>query len=255
MGSGNTGMGLALAAVVKGYKCIFTTTDKTKQGEDGYPESRDGAEVIVCPTNVEPEDPRSYYSVARRLAKEIPNSFSLQSIRQQLTGWRITKPPARKYGIKRMVRSPTWFGTPARVVLLPVQRSTWRKKIRNIQIWAIDVYGSCSPSSSAPVIDMNQVHPCISEGFGEDFVPENYECDRLLWAGDTKTAPWWPKLAKKKGSSADTVPAAVSRVYCELKDKLKKDDPRCLHIPRSWQPLCEVRSTTTSGWLKRGFLM
>ena len=72
--SGNTGMGLALAAVVRGYKCIFTTTDKQSKEKMDILKAV-GAEVIVCPTNVEPDDPRSYYSVARRLAKEIPNSF------------------------------------------------------------------------------------------------------------------------------------------------------------------------------------
>src|SRR4028118_1134488 len=72
--SGNTGMGLALAAVVKGYKCIFVTTDKQSKEKADILKAL-GAEVIVCPTNVEPEDPRSYYSVAKRLAKEIPNSY------------------------------------------------------------------------------------------------------------------------------------------------------------------------------------
>ena len=72
--SGNTGMGLAMAGVVKGYKCIFTTTDKQSPSKVDILRAL-GAEVIVCPTNVEPEDPRSYYSVAARLAKEIPNAF------------------------------------------------------------------------------------------------------------------------------------------------------------------------------------
>src|SRR6476469_10629210 len=72
--SGNTGMGLAMAAVVKGYKCIFTTTDKQSQEKVDALKAF-GAAVIVCPTNVEPEDPRSYYSIAARLARDIPNSF------------------------------------------------------------------------------------------------------------------------------------------------------------------------------------
>jgi len=72
--SGNTGMGLAIAAVVKGYKCVFTTTDKqSKEKIDAL--RAFGAEVIVCPTNVEPDDPRSYYSVSSRLEREIPNSW------------------------------------------------------------------------------------------------------------------------------------------------------------------------------------
>jgi cystathionine beta-synthase len=72
--SGNTGMGLALTGIIKGYRCIFTTTDKQSKEKVDILRAL-GAEVIVCPTNVEPEDPRSYYSVARRLAKEIPNSL------------------------------------------------------------------------------------------------------------------------------------------------------------------------------------
>src|SRR6202789_1019680 len=72
--SGNTGMGLALVAIVKGYKCIFTTTDKQSKEKTDILKAV-GAEVIVCPTNVTPEDPRSYYSVARRLSQEIPNSI------------------------------------------------------------------------------------------------------------------------------------------------------------------------------------
>ena len=72
--SGNTGMGLAIAAIVKGYKCVFTTTDKqSKEKADAL--KAFGADVIICPTNVEPEDPRSYYSVSSRLVKEIPNSW------------------------------------------------------------------------------------------------------------------------------------------------------------------------------------
>src|SRR5205085_9907232 len=74
--SGNTGMGLALAACVKGYKCIFTTTDKQSKEKLDILRAM-GAEVIVCPTDVEPEDPRSYYSVAAKLSKDILNSFYL----------------------------------------------------------------------------------------------------------------------------------------------------------------------------------
>src|SRR4026209_1532959 len=71
---GNTGMGLAIAAVVRGYRCVFTTTDKqSKEKIDAL--KAFGAEVIVCPTNVDPEDPRSYYSVSSRLATEIPGSW------------------------------------------------------------------------------------------------------------------------------------------------------------------------------------
>jgi cystathionine beta-synthase len=72
--SGNTGMGLALVAVVRGYKVVFTITDKQSREKIDLLKAF-GAEVIVCPTAVEPDDPRSYYSVAKKLAREIPNSF------------------------------------------------------------------------------------------------------------------------------------------------------------------------------------
>jgi cystathionine beta-synthase len=104
--SGNTGMGLALAAVVKGYKCIFTTTDKQSKEKIDLLKAL-GAEVIVCPTNVEPEDPRSYYSIARRLAKEIPNSFhsnQYDNLANRLAHYETTGPEIWE----QTERSPTW---------------------------------------------------------------------------------------------------------------------------------------------------
>jgi cystathionine beta-synthase len=106
--SGNTGMGLALAAVVKGYKCIFTTTDKQSKEKIDILKAV-GAEVIVCPTNVEPEDPRSYYSVARRLAKEIPDSYycnQYDNLAKPAGPLRTNR--SRRYGNRPMERSRTW---------------------------------------------------------------------------------------------------------------------------------------------------
>ena len=71
--SGNTGMGLAIASNVKGYKCVFVIADKQSKEKIDILKAL-GAEVVVCPTHVEPDDPRSYYSVSRRLAEETPNS-------------------------------------------------------------------------------------------------------------------------------------------------------------------------------------
>ena len=117
--SGNTGMGLALAAVVKGYKCIFTTTDKQSKEKADILKAV-GAEVIVCPTNVEPEDPRSYYSVARRLAKKFPiHTCAINMITWQ-TGWHIMKQPVRKSGNKQMEKSHILFVRPVPVAPLPV---------------------------------------------------------------------------------------------------------------------------------------
>ena len=99
--SGNTGMGLAIAAVVKGYKCIFTTTDKqSKEKVDAL--KAFGAEVIVCPTNVDPEDPRSYYSVSSRLEQEVPNSLEGESVRQPVElGGALRADRARDLGADR----------------------------------------------------------------------------------------------------------------------------------------------------------
>ena len=98
--SGNTGMGLALAAIQKGYRCIFTTTDKQSKEKVDILKAF-GAEVIVCPTNVEPEDPKSYYSVSKRLATEVPNSWYVNQYDNRPTALRITSKQARNMGTDR----------------------------------------------------------------------------------------------------------------------------------------------------------
>src|SRR5450432_592129 len=173
--SGNTGMGLAMAAVVKGYKCIFTTTDKqSKEKVDAL--KAFGAEVIVCPTNVEPTDPRSYYSIARRLAKEIPNSFHANQYDN----------PANRLAHYETTGPEIWEQTDGKVTHLVVATGTGgtvtgtamylKEKNPTVQVWAIDVFGSLlTKYFRTGEVDMNEVHPYISEGIGEDFVPQNYE--------------------------------------------------------------------------------
>src|ERR1044072_5373375 len=153
--SGNTGMGLALAAVVKGYKCIFTTTDKQSKEKMDILKAI-GAEVIVCPTNVEPGDPRSYYSVARRLHKEIPNSFfcnQYDNLANRLAHYETTGPEI-------------WEQTEGKITHLVVATGTGgtvtgtgqylKEKNKNIKVWAIDVYGSLlTKYFSTGEIDMN----------------------------------------------------------------------------------------------------
>src|SRR3954465_6124599 len=172
---GNTGMGLAMAGVVKGYKCIFATTDKQSQSKVDILRAL-GAEVIVCPTNVEPDDPRSYYQTAARLAREIPNSFLMNqydNLANRLAHYETTGPEI-------------WNQTDGKITHLVVTAGTGgtvtgtaqflKEKNPKIQIWAIDVYGSLlTKYFRTGEIDMNEVHPYISEGFGEDFVPQNYD--------------------------------------------------------------------------------
>ena len=200
--SGNTGMGLALAACVKGYKCIFTTTDKQSKEKADILKAV-GAEVIVCPTNVEPDDPRSYYSVARRLAKEIPNSFhcnQYDNLANRLAHYETTGPEIWKQTDGKITHLVCTAGTGGTVTGTAMYL---KEKNPNIKIWAIDVYGSLlTKFFRTGEIDMNEVHPYISEGFGEDFVPDNYDMsviDHFEQVTDRDGAIMARRLAKDEG--------------------------------------------------------
>jgi cystathionine beta-synthase len=167
--SGNTGMGLALAAIVKGYKCIFTTTDKQSKEKMDILKAV-GAEVIVCPTNVEPDDPRSYYSVARRLAREIPNAYlcnQYDNLANRQAHYETTGPEIWNQTDGKVTHVVVTAGTGGTVTGIGMYL---KEKNPNIKIWAIDVYGSLlTKYFRTGEVDMNEVHPYISEGFGEDF--------------------------------------------------------------------------------------
>jgi cystathionine beta-synthase len=225
--SGNTGMGLALVAIVKGYKCIFTTTDKQSKEKMDILKAV-GAEVIVCPTNVEPEDPRSYYSVARRLAKEIPNSFhanQYDNLANRLAHYETTGPEIWNQTdgkITHLVCTAGTGGTVTGTAML------LKEKNPNIQIWAIDVYGSLlTKYFRTGEVDMNEVHPYISEGFGEDFVPENYDMsviDHFEQITDKDGAIMARRLAKEEGIFCGYSAGSCLQGLMQLKNRLKKDD-------------------------------
>lgn len=225
--SGNTGMGLALAAVVKGYKCIFTTTDKQSKEKMDILKAV-GAEVIVCPTNVEPDDPRSYYSVARRLHKEIPNSFfcnQYDNLANRLAHYETTGPEI-------------WNQTDGKITHLVVPAGTGgtvtgtaqylKEKNKDIKIWAIDVYGSLlTKYFKTGEIDMNEVHPYVSEGFGEDFVPDNYDMsviDQFEQVTDKDGAVMARRLAKEEGIFCGYSAGSCLQGLFQLRSTLKKDD-------------------------------
>jgi len=200
--SGNTGMGLALAAIVKGYKCIFTTTDKQSKEKIDILKAV-GAEVIVCPTNVEPEDPNSYYSVARRLAKEIPNSFhanQYDNLANRLAHYETTGPEIWDQTDGKITHLVCTAGTGGTIT---GTAKFLKEKNPEIKIWAIDVYGSLlTKYFRTGKIDMNEVHPYISEGFGEDFVPENYDMtviDHFEQVTDKDGAVMARRIAKEEG--------------------------------------------------------
>ena len=175
--SGNTGMGLAMAAVVKGYKCIFTTTDKqSKEKVDAL--KAFGAEVIVCPTNVEPEDPRSYYSVSSRLEREVPNSWKAN----QYDNLSNSKAHYEQTGPE------IWEQTDGTITHLVVGVGTGgtvsgtgrylKEKNPKIKVWGIDTYGSVFKKyKETGIFDKHEIYPYITEGIGEDFLPKNVDFD------------------------------------------------------------------------------
>lgn len=225
--SGNTGMGLALAAIIKGYKCIFATTDKQSQSKVDILRAL-GAEVIVCPTNVEPEDPRSYYSVAARLAKEIPNSFfsnQYDNLSNRLAHYETTGPEIWKQTDGKVTHVVVTAGTGGTVTGIG---QFLKEKNPDIQIWAIDVYGSLlTKYFQTGEVDMNVVHPYVSEGFGEDFVPQNYDMsviDHFEQVTDKDGAIMSRRLAKDEGLFCGYSAGSCLQGLIQLKSKLKKGD-------------------------------
>ena len=225
--SGNTGMGLALAAVVKGYRCIFTTTDKQSKEKADILRAL-GAEVIICPTNVEPDDPRSYYSVAARLEKEIPNSFLMNqydNLANRLAHYESTGPEIWKQTDGKITHLIVTAGTGGTVT---GTAQYLKEKNPDIQVWAIDVYGSLlTKYFRTGEIDMNEVHPYISEGFGEDFVPKNYDMsviDHFEQVSDKDGAVMTRRLAKEEGLFCGYSAGSCLTGLMQLKNKLKKGD-------------------------------
>ena len=225
--SGNTGMGLALAACVKGYKCIFVTTDKQSKEKADILKAV-GAEVIVCPTNVLPEDPRSYYSVAKRLASEVPNSFhcnQYDNLANRQAHYESTGPEIWDQTDGKITHLVCTAGTGGTVTGTAM---FLKEKNPNIQIWAIDVFGSLlTKYFRTGEVDKNEVHPYISEGFGEDFVPGNYDMsviDHFEQVTDKDGAIMARRLAKEEGIFCGYSAGSCIQGLMQLKDRLKKDD-------------------------------
>lgn len=225
--SGNTGMGLALAAVVKGYKCIFVTTDKQSKEKADILKAV-GAEVIVCPTNVAPDDPKSYYSVAKRLAREVPNSYHFNqydNLANRLAHYETTGPEIWEQTEGKITHLVCTAGTGGTVT---GTAQFLKEKNKDIQIWAIDVYGSLlTKYFNTGEIDENEVYPYISEGFGEDFIPANYDMsviDKFEQVTDKDGAVMARKLAKEEGLFCGYSAGSCIQGLMQLKGSLKPDD-------------------------------
>ncbi len=225
--SGNTGMGLALAACVKGYKCIFVTTEKQSKEKVDILKAV-GAEVIVCPTNVLPEDPKSYYSVAKRLAKEVPNSIYMNqydNLANRQAHYESTGPEIWEQTEGKITHLVCTAGTGGTITGTAMYL---KEKNPNIKIWAVDVYGSLLTNYfKTGNVDMSFVHPYISEGFGEDFVPQNYDMsmiDDFVQVTDKDGAVMARRIAKEEGLFCGYSAGSCIQGLMQLKDSLTKDD-------------------------------
>ncbi len=225
--SGNTGMGLAVTAVVKGYRCIFTTTDKqSKEKVDAL--KAFGAEVIVCPTNVDPEDPRSYYSVSSRLEKEVPNAWKANqydNLSNSAAHYEQTGPEI-------------WDQTDGRVTHLVVGVGTGgtvsgvgrflKEKNPKIKVWGIDTYGSVFKKyKETGVFDKHEIYPYITEGIGEDFLPRNVDfdvVDHFEKVTDKDAAIMTRRIAREEGIWVGNSAGAAMAGLLQLREHFGDED-------------------------------
>lgn len=225
--SGNTGMGLAIAAIVKGYKCIFTTTDKqSKEKIDAL--RAFGAEVIICPTNVDPEDPRSYYSVSSRLEKEIPNSWKANqydNLSNSQAHYETTGPEIWEQTEGKITHLVVGVGTGGTI---SGTARFLKEKNRNIQVWGIDTYGSVFKKyKETGIFDKSEIYPYITEGIGEDFLPKNVDFDLIdLFekVTDKDAALMTREIVRCEGIWVGNSAGAAIAGLLQLKDRLKEDD-------------------------------
>ena len=225
--SGNTGMGLALAAIVKGYKLICVSTDK--QSKEKFDVLRAvGAQVVVCPTDVAPDDPRSYYSTSKRIAEETPNSWyvnqydnpSNTQAHYETTGPEIWEQTEGK--ITHFVVGVGTGGTISGVGKFLKERNP------NIKIWGIDTYGSVFKKyHETGVFDPNEIYPYSTEGIEEDILPANVDFSVIAVfekVTDKDAAVFTRKLAKSEGIFAGNSCGAAVKGLLQLKNKFKKTD-------------------------------
>ena len=225
--SGNTGMGLAIAAIMKGYKCIFTSTDK--QSKEKFDALRAlGAEVIVCPTDVDPEDPRSYYSVSSRLEKETPNSWKPNQYDN----------PSNAQAHYESTGPEIWDQTDGKITHLVVGVGTGgtisgtarflKEKNPNIQVLGIDTYGSIFKQyKETGSYSKDEIYTYVTEGIGEDFLPENVDFNLINHfekVTDKDAAIYTRKIAKEEGIFAGNSAGSAMAGVIQMKDRFKEGD-------------------------------
>ena len=225
--SGNTGMGLALAAIVKGYRLICVSNDK--QSKEKFDVLRAmGAEVVVCPTEVAPEDPRSYYSVSKRLSEETPDSWYVNQYDN----------PSNSVAHYEQTGPEIWEQTEGKITHFVVGVGTGgtisgvakflKEKNPKIKIWGIDTYGSVFKKyHETGIFDENEIYPYVTEGIGEDILPENVNfelIDQFEKVTDQDAALYTRKLAREEGIFAGNSCGAAVKGVLQLRDHFTPDD-------------------------------
>lgn len=225
--SGNTGMGLAIGAIIKGYKCIFTTTDKqSKEKVDAL--RAFGADVIVCPTNVDPEDPRSYYSVSSRLEKEVQNSWKpnqYDNLSNSQAHYEQTGPEIWEQTEGKITHLVVGVGTGGTIC------GTGRylkEKNPNIKILGVDTYGSVFKKyKETGIFDKNEIYPYITEGIGEDFLPKNVDfniIDHFEKVTDKDAAVMTRRITKEEGIFAGNSAGSAMAGLLQMSPMFGPDD-------------------------------
>jgi cystathionine beta-synthase len=225
--SGNTGMGLAIAAAVKGYRCIFTTSDKQSKEKIDLLKAL-GAEVIVCPTNVEPDDPRSYYSIAERLSKEIPNSCWMNqydNLSNRAAHYESTGPEIWEQTDGKITHLVVGVGTGGTI---SGTAQYLKEKNPNVKIWGIDTYGSVFKKyKETGIFDPNEIYPYITEGIGEDILPKNVDFDLIdafEKVTDKDAAIMARRLAREEGILLGYSCGSAMQGLLQLRAKFTADD-------------------------------
>jgi cystathionine beta-synthase len=225
--SGNTGMGLALACIIKGYKLICVLNDKQSKEKMDILRAV-GAEVVVCPTAVEPTDPRSYYSVSRRLAEETPNSWYVNqydNLSNRQAHYESTGPEIWEQTGGKITHFVVGVGTGGTISGVG---KYLKEKNPNIKIWGIDTYGSVFKKyKETGIFDENEIYPYITEGIGEDILPKNVDFDIIdLFekVTDKDAAVYTRKLAREEGIFVGNSAGSAIKGLLQLKDQLTEDD-------------------------------
>ncbi len=225
--SGNTGMRLALACIIKGYKLVCVLSDKQSKEKMDILRAV-GAEVHVCPTNVAADDPRSYYSVSKRLAEEIPNSRYVNQYDN----------PSNAKAHYLSTGPEIWEQTEGKITHFVVGVGTGgtisgvgkylKEKNPNIKMWGIDTYGSVFKKyHETGIFDENEIYPYITEGIGEDILPKNVDfsvIDKFEKVTDKDAAIYQRKLAKEEGIFVGNSAGSAIKGLLQLKEHLTKDD-------------------------------